>query len=317
MRTLFMIVVLLFGLIPVAIAQDEAETGLVLDGDEQICEQECSLDIGVNDYLDDEDAEVLQFGVAWGQPFIEWDGNITDGEMGFVVLFPGWYLDLTVAESGGMAVYNYPTDWTDEQLGDALAGLHQQLAPDAEMVVWDSEVESFSNSALGDEGVGPGDDYPQLDGQQFSCFPQLGPCPLVVTVAEERQIAIAFGMQIDYQTLSGAHSDDLQESIRQPEYRCDMVVLRPGTFDGLILRDARVEVYNVPDLDQSGWFRNLIAERAEEQAAHYGCPQHETISIWSADGTSVEEYSLRWDDDDATASGPEVIDEEVEETAAG
>lgn len=56
---------------------------------------------------------------------------------------------------------------------------------------------------------------------------------------------------------------------------CNLVILTPGWYEDLAILDGRFEVYDVPMSDYDGWVSVLGQERADEQAANYGCPAKE------------------------------------------
>lgn len=284
---------------------DLESLGVNLDDDGQLCADQCSWDIGVNEYTDGTTAQV---GFAWGES-VSWGEESVSEPYNLVVLNPGWYEDLTV-QNGGIYVYNFPEGVDQTSLGAVVDELAGQLfkgkpvsAPKlADLPEWDSARASISNSAQGPAGVGDGLEFPQLDGQEISCAPQQSPCNVDAKVGDN-QIGILFGYQLELPSASLAGPAGEGSAANEPENRCDLVVLDKGLFDGLLVTDGRLEVYNVPAADPDGWSRNLVAERAEEQAKNYGCPTWEEISVWSPSGITGK-YSLVWDKTDATASGP-------------
>jgi len=65
---------------------------------------------------------------------------------------------------------------------------------------------------------------------------------------------------------------------------CDLVVLNPGWFVDLQVKDGRYEVYTLPERDHDGWITSLATLRMQEQAEHYGCPASMGhVFVWSAD----------------------------------
>ena len=276
-----------------------------LDDDAQFCEAQCTWDIGVNDYTDGSTAQV---GFAWGEKVI-WEGNKAEAPYNLVILNLGFYEDLTI-KNGGVFVYNVPAGFDEaslEKLTMELAanvynGKPVTVPAFAELPKWDSTIASISNSAEGPEGVGEGLEFPQLDGWEFSCAPEASPCNVTASVSNN-QIAIVFGVQIEYpaKNLAGPVGEEGHEN--DPVNRCDLVALDKGQYD-LVLSDARIEIYNVPAADPIGWFENLVGERAEEQHGHYGCPKWDSVQIWSEQSGHVSDYVLTWVDNDATAVHP-------------
>ncbi len=274
-------------------------TNVNLD-ESQLCSTQCTWDIGVNQYTD---GSTAQFGVAWGKTIV-W-GTATAGKAyNMVLLKPGWYENITV-EEGGVYVYNFAADVSEADLETLVNDLSAKVftvtsvkAPVfADMPQWQSAIPSVSNSAEGPVDVGEGLEFPQLDGQEFSCSPENSPCTLDPKVSDN-QIGIVFGVQIEYP----------QAKLAGPsESRCDLIVLDKDQYAGLSLTDARIEVYNVPTADPIGWFQNLVGERATEQTQHYGCPQWPTVDIWSVTGVTGH-YDLTWSQVDgkpvAKAIGP-------------
>lgn len=65
---------------------------------------------------------------------------------------------------------------------------------------------------------------------------------------------------------------------------CDLVLLTPGWYENLEILDGRYEVYTVPTSDYDGWVKVLGQQRADEQAANYGCPTKtfEEIPQWES-----------------------------------
>lgn len=78
----------------------------------------------------------------------------------------------------------------------------------------------------------------------------------------ENQIGLVFGVHILWP----------QGGLDAGGGGCNLVVLQPGWYENLQILDGRYEVYDVPSSDYWGWVQVLGQQRADEQAANYGCP---------------------------------------------
>lgn len=65
---------------------------------------------------------------------------------------------------------------------------------------------------------------------------------------------------------------------------CDLLILTPGWYENFQVLDGRYEVYDVPSDDYNGWVEVLGQQRADEQAANYGCPakSFEDLPQWES-----------------------------------
>jgi hypothetical protein len=92
-----------------------------------------------------------------------------------------------------------------------------------------------------------------------------------------RQLGVVFGRMVVW---NGMTSGSLDKG-------CALVVLKDGWNGHMTITDGRYEIYNVPGFgDIKDWMRKLGNERAQEQAAHYGCGNRDfdkgEITIWNS-----------------------------------
>lgn len=91
--------------------------------------------------------------------------------------------------------------------------------------------------------------------------PENGPGSFDIGVHAD-QIGLVFGVHIAWP----------QGNLDAGGGGCDLVMLTPGWYENLSITDGRFEVYDVPSSDYPGWVGVLGQQRADEQAADYGCP---------------------------------------------
>lgn len=108
-----------------------------------------------------------------------------------------------------------------------------------------------------------------------SCPPEENPngCSLDVGV-NYGQVGVVFGWHVKWP------STELDAGGNG----CNLVILRSGWYENLWFLDGRYEVYDVPSADHEGCIEVLATQRANEQAANYGCPEKdfEDIPQWTS-----------------------------------
>lgn len=109
-----------------------------------------------------------------------------------------------------------------------------------------------------------------------SCAPEVSRgCSFDVGV-NPGQVGLAFGWHIAWP----------QGGLDVGGNGCDLVVLRQGWYENLVILDGRYEVYDVPQTDYEGWLEVLAVQRADEQSANYRCPSKRFADIPQWDSTS-------------------------------
>lgn len=112
-----------------------------------------------------------------------------------------------------------------------------------------------------------------------SCAPEDNPngCSFDVGV-NPGQVGLAFGWHIAWP----------KGNLDAGGNGCDLVILCSGWYENLWFLDGRYEVYDVPQEDYEGWLKVLATQRADEQAANYGCPTKTFANIpqWDSELTS-------------------------------
>lgn len=112
----------------------------------------------------------------------------------------------------------------------------------------------------------------RIDGESWA--PEVGPGSFDLDTTGPDLVGLVFGVHVDW---PDGHLDAGPEG-------CNFVVLTPGFYNNLRVKDGRYEMYRLPKKDQNGWITTLVEQRAAEQKGHYGCDGSTAhVQVWSAD----------------------------------